>query len=84
MRYIRRYNRAPKPIKWSYRDPSHRIKPNTISAVMSVKWWKSIWHQHSTSERLIMQSLCGLRLRVTIGQGLPADQAAQRDLAAAQ
>jgi transposase len=33
MRYIRRYNRAPKPIKWSYRDPSHRIKPNTISAV---------------------------------------------------
>lgn len=26
MRYIRLYNRAPKPIKWSYRDPSHRIR----------------------------------------------------------
>ena len=25
MRYIRHYNRAPKPIKWTYRDPSHRI-----------------------------------------------------------
>jgi transposase len=24
-RYIRHYNRAPKPIKWSYRDPSERI-----------------------------------------------------------
>jgi transposase len=33
MRYIRHYNRAPKPIKWTYRDPSNRIKPNTISAV---------------------------------------------------
>jgi transposase len=33
MRYIRHYNRAPKPIKWSYRDPSNRIKPNTISLV---------------------------------------------------
>jgi transposase len=33
MRYIRRYNRAPKPIKWSYRDPSNRIKPNTNSYV---------------------------------------------------
>jgi transposase len=26
MRYIRLYNRAPKPIKWTYRDPSHRIR----------------------------------------------------------
>jgi transposase len=25
MRYIRLYNRAPKPVKWTYRDPSHRI-----------------------------------------------------------
>jgi transposase len=25
MRYIKRYNRHPKPIKWSYADPSHRI-----------------------------------------------------------
>jgi transposase len=25
MRYIRHYNKAPKPIKWTYRDPSHRI-----------------------------------------------------------
>ena len=33
MRYIRHYNRAPKPIKWTYRDPSHRISVNTISSV---------------------------------------------------
>jgi transposase len=33
MRYIRRYNRAPRPIKWSYRDPSRRIKPSTILPV---------------------------------------------------
>jgi transposase len=33
MRYIRHYNRAPKPIKWTYRDPSHRISINTISSV---------------------------------------------------
>jgi len=26
MRYIRLYNRAPKPIKWTYRDPTHRIR----------------------------------------------------------
>jgi transposase len=25
MRYIRHYNQDPKPIKWMYRDPSHRI-----------------------------------------------------------
>jgi transposase len=28
-RYIRHYNRAPKPIKWTYRDPSQRITLNT-------------------------------------------------------
>jgi hypothetical protein len=33
IRYIRHYNRAPKPIKWTYRDPSHRISANTISCV---------------------------------------------------
>jgi transposase len=32
-RYIRHYNRAPKPIKWTYRDPSHRISLDTISPV---------------------------------------------------
>jgi transposase len=32
-RYIRHYNRAPKPIKWTYRDPSHRISIDTISPV---------------------------------------------------
>jgi transposase len=26
MRYIRRYNLDPKPIKWTYRDPSNRIR----------------------------------------------------------
>jgi len=35
MRYIRHYNRSPKPIKWTYRDPSHRISPDTVSAVTS-------------------------------------------------
>src|SRR6267142_4710556 len=29
MRYIRHYNRAPKPIKWTYRDPSQRIRLDT-------------------------------------------------------
>jgi transposase len=29
MRYIRQYNKAPKPIKWIYRDPSHRITINS-------------------------------------------------------
>ncbi len=33
MHYIRHYNRSPKPIKWTYRDPSHRISPDTVSAV---------------------------------------------------
>jgi len=28
MRYIRLYNNAPKPIKWTYRDHSHRITTN--------------------------------------------------------
>jgi transposase len=32
-RYIRHYNRAPKPIKWTYREPSHRICVDTISPV---------------------------------------------------
>lgn len=26
MRYIRKYNEAPKPIKWAYKDPTHRIR----------------------------------------------------------
>jgi transposase len=30
MNYIRHYNRHPKPIKWMYRDPKHRIRPDTI------------------------------------------------------
>jgi hypothetical protein len=33
VRYIRHYNRAPKPLKWTYRDPRHRIRPDTISSV---------------------------------------------------
>jgi transposase len=32
-RYIGHYNHAPKPIKWTYRDPSHRIAADTISPV---------------------------------------------------
>ena len=26
MRYIRQYNKAPKPVKWKYCDPSRRIR----------------------------------------------------------
>ena len=33
MRYIRHYNKAPKPIKWMYRDVSHRIQSSTNSSV---------------------------------------------------
>ena len=33
MRYIREYNKAPKPIKWLYRNPSRRIRPTTDSTV---------------------------------------------------
>ena len=25
MRYIRQYNNAPEPVKWVYRNPTHRI-----------------------------------------------------------
>src|ERR1700683_497400 len=32
-RYIGHYTHAPKPIKWTYRDPSHRITVDTISPV---------------------------------------------------
>jgi transposase len=35
MNYIRRYNKAPKPIKWTYRDPSHRIVPITTSSTVT-------------------------------------------------
>jgi hypothetical protein len=31
MRYIRKYNDSPKPVKWVYRNPTHRI--TTDSAV---------------------------------------------------
>jgi transposase len=34
-RYIGHYNHAPKPIKWTYRDPSHRISVDTTSPVTS-------------------------------------------------
>ena len=37
-RYIRHYNRAPKPIKWTYRDPSHRITLNTISLLQATSY----------------------------------------------
>jgi transposase len=33
MRYIRLYNKQPKPIKWMYRDPEHRIIVNSDSSV---------------------------------------------------
>lgn len=27
MRYIRKYNESPKPVKWKYADPTRRIQP---------------------------------------------------------
>lgn len=30
MRYIRHYNRAPKPVKWVYRNPAHRIATDSL------------------------------------------------------
>lgn len=30
MRYIRKYNEQPKPVKWKYFDPSRRINPSSI------------------------------------------------------
>lgn len=30
MRYIRRYNQQPKPVKWKYFDPTRRITPGSI------------------------------------------------------
>ena len=33
MRYIRKYNDDPKPVKWTYNDPSRRIKTTKRSAV---------------------------------------------------
>ncbi len=33
VRYIRRYNKAPKPIKWSYSDPTRRIRTSSTSTV---------------------------------------------------
>jgi transposase len=33
MRYIRHHNRTARPIRWIYRDPSHRITMTTHSDV---------------------------------------------------
>jgi len=30
MRYIGHYNKAPKPVKWKYHDPSRRITPGSV------------------------------------------------------
>lgn len=32
-RYIRLYNKAPKPIRWAYRNPAHRIGSTSVSTV---------------------------------------------------
>jgi transposase len=33
MRYIRRYNRAPKPFKWTYRNTAHHLGTTSVSSV---------------------------------------------------
>jgi transposase len=35
MRYIRHYNKEPKPMKWTYRDPSHRIALAAASSTVT-------------------------------------------------
>jgi transposase len=35
MRYIRRYNRNARPIRWSYSDPAKRIQPASVSSLTS-------------------------------------------------
>jgi transposase len=43
MRYIRQYNKAPKTIKWRYRDPTRRITPDSVVTVHShVRLYKSL------------------------------------------
>jgi transposase len=32
-RYIRHYNKAPKPIRWNYRNPAHRISSTSVRTV---------------------------------------------------
>ena len=32
-RYIRHYNKTAKPVRWSYRDPAHRIGGTSVSTV---------------------------------------------------
>jgi transposase len=32
-RYIHRYNQVPKPIRWAYRNPAHRIGSTSVSTV---------------------------------------------------
>ena len=32
-RYIHRYNKAPKPVRWAYRNPAHRISSTSASTV---------------------------------------------------
>jgi hypothetical protein len=36
MRYIRQYNKAPKAIKWRYRDPTRRITLNSLVTVHAI------------------------------------------------
>lgn len=35
MRYIKHYNRSPKPVRWTYSDPSRRIVPDGSQAVVT-------------------------------------------------
>ena len=44
MRYIRHYNRAPKPIKWTYCDPSHRI------SLVPIHCYRPLWPVTAESE----------------------------------
>ncbi len=35
LRYIRHYNETPRPVKWSYSDPTHRIQTTSSSSTVT-------------------------------------------------
>jgi transposase len=49
MRYIRRYNRSPRPIRWSYADPAKRIEAATDSSAFDPEWYR--WSRPSETGR---------------------------------
>ena len=47
IRYIRHYNKETKPVKWSYRNPSHRITTDSSVTVPSPRQYHTLERDHS-------------------------------------